>query len=455
MRTLRTLTLLLVSWLMVGCAGADKRDQVLDDLRPVEAQFAPPARPDEPAEFDGTLDTYVGYGLSQSPALRASLERWRSTALMVTGQGRLPMPNVSWGYFLRSVETRVGPQQQRIAFSQMIPWPSKLPAAEDVQVEKALAAHSELEASTLELRERVGAVYWQLWAIQRRREVLAEQLELVRLLIGGLQARVEVGRGEIADLTQLELTAARMEDGLLGLDQRERGTTARLLGTIGAPPASRAPVTAARDQPVELPAEPVAALVSQALAHPSLTRFDHLQASARAREAKAAASRYPDFSVGVEWVVTAEAVDTGHGIPDDSGKDAVMARVGLDVPIWQGSWSDEEASARAEQTGLAWSRTSAEQGLEADLRATLFAIEDTVRRVRLYERTLIPQAEGALGSTQGAFETGKGGVANILLAYRDLIELQLGWIDAMTEHKTLWNHLDAIAGKTVTRQDAP
>src|SRR5690606_14644794 len=103
---------------------------------------------DAPAP-DGSLGSYVRYAVTESPALRASLERWRAAALRIEPARRLPDPMVSYGFYALPVQTRVGPQRHRLSVRQDVPWPTKLTAAANAQSLRARAAQRRFEAQAL------------------------------------------------------------------------------------------------------------------------------------------------------------------------------------------------------------------------------------------------------------------------------------------------------------------
>jgi hypothetical protein len=63
-----------------------------------------------------TLSEYLRYGALHSAGLKAAFEEWKA-ALEQTPQAKaLPDPRLTYGYFTQEVETRVGPQLQRVSY---------------------------------------------------------------------------------------------------------------------------------------------------------------------------------------------------------------------------------------------------------------------------------------------------------------------------------------------------
>jgi hypothetical protein len=51
-----------------------------------------------------------------------SFETWKAAIEQVPQARALPDPKFTYGYFIREVETRVGPQQQKFEIMQIFPW---------------------------------------------------------------------------------------------------------------------------------------------------------------------------------------------------------------------------------------------------------------------------------------------------------------------------------------------
>jgi len=439
---------LLASMLVTGCTATFENQnerQLAKAEKTLRAGEGEPRAHGPKQKFSGVLDSYVRYALENSPALRAKFEEWRASTHRISPARRLPNPVISYAYFIRRVETRVGPQRHRLGVSQRFPWPTKLTAAADAASLGAASKERVYEAEALAVTRRVVAAYWQLWRVHRMRQVLADQREVLSYMSGTAQARVEIGKATLADLGQIELSRSRLADGLSGLDERERQASAELVAAMGAPPGTKTPVDDAPPPMLE-PAEDVDALRDAIAQHPRLESLD-LMAGSRGQLARSAdADAYPSFNLGLTWIETG-----GREMPNvpDNGKDPVIVSLSMSVPIWQGAYGDVSDAALAEGAALRAKRASAEQEALAKLEQTLAALRDAIRRARLYRNTLVPQAEAVYGSVLGGYQTGSSSVTAGLLAQRELLELQLALFMVQADHAAAWARLEEIVGRPV------
>ena len=101
-------------------------------LRPVLGEGSPgtvsaPERQAEssasvPGRFPETLHGYLRSALENSAGLRGSFAAYQAALKKRPQVTALADPRLTYGYFLRSVETRVGAQQHRLGMSQAFPW---------------------------------------------------------------------------------------------------------------------------------------------------------------------------------------------------------------------------------------------------------------------------------------------------------------------------------------------
>ena len=94
-------------------------------------------------------------------------------------------------------------------------------------------------------------------------------------------------------------------------------------------------------------------------------------------------------------------------LPGD-GKDSYAVSVGLTLPLFRRKYDAgiREAAERVSAARLAYRDSTST--MEAEIRSLTFRIENIERQIRLFESTLVPQAEQALESTLAAYANGNG-----------------------------------------------
>lgn len=439
-----------VLFFLGGCAGTLEAT-TRADLGVVAARIdLQPRGTAEVAEdataFDGSLGGYLAYALRKNPTLRASFQRWRAATLRISRARRLPEPTISYGYFVRSVETRVGPQRHRFGLSQTFPWPTKLTAGSDAAAAAARASQRRFDAQLLVVTQRVADTYWRLWLIDEEHRLKSEHDHVLETLAGTVRGRVQTSGASLADLNQIDLGVARHHDHHGQHREARRAAEGDLLAILGAPPGIT-PLLVTGSPAEGLPADNDSALRASAHAHPAIDALELLATASDSRAEAEAADRLPRLRVGFDYIETGEA-----SMPDvpGSGTDPIVVSLALSVPLWWSSYSDAEEAARADAAAHRASRDAARQRTNSEMEAALASIRDAERRVQLYRGTLLPQAQTTFRAVLGGYQTGRSTVAAGLLAERDLLELRLGLARARADHVRAWARLERVVGRDIT-----
>lgn len=428
----------------VGCRGTYE-SATKHDLRTVASLAAAEAvRRESTASIDGSLGSYVALALERSPELRASFERWKAATMRISRARRMPEPVIKYSYFVRSIETRVGPQQHKLSLMQAFPWPTALSAGADAASAKARAAQRSFDARALEVRQAVADAYWRLWLVHEEHRLTKEHDIVLETLAGTVRSRVRTGEASLADLNQVELGIARHHDHYGAHHEVTRVAVADLRRAIGAAPERQA--LRVTDTPFEgLPAEAEPALHEDARRHPRIRAADLMASSSDSEVRAEAADRAPSLLAGLDWIV----VGKSQASTAKSGQDAVIVTAGLSVPLWGPSYRDSIGAARAEGAARRADRDAALNAADADLEAALSAVRGAQRRIDLYRNTLIPQADTTFQSVLGGYQSGRSTVASALLAQRDLLELQLELASSRARHARAWAVLESVVGRNV------
>jgi cobalt-zinc-cadmium efflux system outer membrane protein len=442
----------LLALLATGCASTresrtlanlDRAGGSIGSERGEEFEHGPAVR------FSGELEPYVRYALKHSPMLRASYDEWRAATFRISPARQMPEPTISYAYFIQTVETRVGPQRHRFSISQSIPWPTKLTAGAEAATLAASSAERRYQAAGLAISRRVATAYWKKWRLRQTRKVLREQLEIIGATAGTARGRLEIGKGAIADVGQIELSRSRVHDVLSGLDEKELQLSADLVAAVGAPPGTKTPVD--DEGPVLLAVAESDDALRQAVAeHPRLDALELMAESRNELADSAEASAWPSFMLGLTVIETGEAAMPN--VPD-SGKDPVIVSLSMKLPLWQGIYGDKADAARADGAAFRARRSGVHDDALAALVRTLSQLRDATRRVKLYQQTLLPQAEAVYGSVLAGYQTGETMVAATLLAERALLDLQLATFRARADHAVAWARLEELVGRAVKAKE--
>lgn len=367
------------------------------------------------------LEDYLGYAAAHNAELRAAILAWQAATERVPQATALPDPRFRYTEYLESVETRVGPQERAFALSQTIPWFGKLSLQGRVERERADAAAARVDAAFLGMIHRVRQAYFDLAYLGRAVAINEEHLDLLIQWEEVARSRYATGAGGYADVIKAQVELGKLTDRLAELRDRQRPLAAALNATLDRSVAA----------PVPWPAMPAVGGVPLAeeellrrlpAENPELTVLQHRADGFLHAGKLAGKQRYPDLTLGVNFIQTGEARMGGVA---GSGKDPLLASLAVNIPLWRGKYGAAEREAAGNYLAVRATRRDRENVLTASLEQALFGYRDALRKMDLYGDTLLPKGRQSLGATLAAYEAGQAGFLDLVDAQRLLLEFEL------------------------------
>ena len=452
----KAMSSLVVAVLALGLAGCGP---LLGEVALEEALFEEGARyeasaasrPGRPPELkrNATLPDYLAYAAVTNPGLEAAFHRWRAAVERVPQARALPDPRLSFGWFVREVETRVGAQRAKIGVSQMFPWKGKRGLRGEVALHAAEAANARYEAVKLALFHRVKRTYWRYWFLSRAVAVTEENLKLLGQLESVARAKYAVGSAPQSAVVKAQLELGRLEDRLKALRDLRRPRSARLRAALGAPSGGPLPwpKKAPGSDAVDVTFERVSAWLREN--NPELRAAEAAVARAEAGVALAVRSGYPDLGIGLDYVFTGEAGMGGA----DSGKDPIIAMFSVSLPLARSKYRAAERQAEAERAAAVKERADRENNLAAELEEALYGFRDAERKIDLYRDTLLPMARQSIEVARQSFEAGRADFLDLIDAQRTLLEFELSHARARADRAIALAETEMLVGRKIEGEE--
>ncbi|MCA9293158.1 MAG: TolC family protein [Phycisphaerales bacterium] len=457
LRALACASCAVAAGLIGGCASPFDQPIGTRDGRviPSGASEAPPSqyRDDERGIFSGdaTLlpnaspEDYVRYALMHSPAVEAAYQRWRAATERLPQVRALPDPRLSIGFFLDEVETRVGPQQAKLGVSQTFPWFGSLDDREDAAVRVARAAWRTFEAVRLSVTERAIGALHELVYLDAATRITNENMDLLQSFEEVVRARYRVGAGSHPELVRVQVELGQLNDRLEQLRAMRPAFVAELNAVLNRPADAEAPVLQQMpERVVAIDAAGLAEIARQT--NPALQALDERIEEQRALARVAQKNGLPDLTVGLDYTFTGEARDPS--IPE-SGDDPVMLTFGVNVPLWREKYDAGVREAIARRLEAAADRDNQSNQIMAAIERAWFEHTDADRRVRLYERTLMPKAQESLRASLAGFRASDTSFLDLLDTERTLLEFALAAERAKADRGKALARLHTLVGQDV------
>lgn len=386
------------------------------------------------------LGGYLTQALENNSELEAAFYEWQATRFDTQASDSLPDPKITYGYFIQSVETRVGPQKSRLNVSQMIPWIGKLKNRKNLAYKKSLMAQQKWYVLTHALIRNLKDAFYDQYFIEQSILLTKENIALVDILEGVAQRRVQVGASS-ADAIQAQIEINKLHDNVDALSKKEQSLIARIISLMNAP--SQADIK----NPVDL--FKYEQVVSEGYSeeefknnNPTLILLSLQKEKEKANYQLTRQDRYPDVTVGVDWINTGRAIAPTK----DNGKDAIVASVSVNLPIWTSTYQSRENSAKSHILSTDELLAQKSQEIFADYRDIVLKYQDAERRALLYKETLLPQAKQALEILIESYKSAKTEFDRVLESQKILLHFQLEYERAVVDKAKAFNAYEELIG---------
>ena len=376
---------------------------------------------------DPQLARYLEQALDRNPAVRRSFAGYRA-ALQRQPQARaLPDPMLSFTQHLRTPETRVGPQTTALSLSQRLPWFGKRSDREKIAAKEAAGFRQQHEAQKAEVVLRVKLAYYELAYIDRAIAVTEEDLSLLQHYETLARARYAQGVGLQQAVVKLQSEITRDRNRLEALRSQRVDAQTALNALLDRPASS--PIDRVTPGP-----RPKAAVDFDALYEIGRRQRPEVQAALLQieRDEKridlARKNYWPDLTLGASLINVEPRTDLPGRLnpPVQNGKNVYSFTVGLNIPIRRRKYDAAVLEATEDKIASREGYRNLVNGMESGIRAVGFRIQTLEEQIQLFERTMLPQVQQALRSTEAAYATGTLGVLDLLDSERVLLEVRLG-----------------------------
>lgn len=368
-----------------------------------------------------SLEDYLRQAQIANPQLKAFERRYDAAMQRIPQVSALPDPMFQITSFVESVQTRTGPQENVLMFSQRIPWFGKLSSREAAASADAEALWYAYQSQQLMVARTVSLGFYEYGYTEEAIRLTRENRDLLRELEPIVEEKVHAG-GEINALLRLKVEIGIIDDRLQSLTQKRVAQSAKLSELLALPetillawPKWEAPEPASLNGPTLIQAIRAS--------NPELQMLERKVASAEARREIARLESYPDITFGINYIQVGDP--EVNPMTPDAGNDPWGATVAMNIPIWFEKYDAARAEALASKRATEYEYENRYNALRAELSASLALLEDANRRLALYGEELLGLAEQAVENTRESYQNGRTEILEVIDSERSLLDLQL------------------------------
>lgn len=380
------------------------------------------------------LQDLVAEALQNNPQLRAARNQTAAARTRVDQVTSWDAPQIGVEFFQTPVQSFPNPLKNQMEMDyyiqQMFPFPGKLSAMGKAAESNANMFDQGYKALERKILRELKSAYYELYLVQRKIQINAENQDLMRRFVEIAHKQYEVGMGKQPDILRAQTELSTLINDGLNL-QKEKRVVEAMINTILSRSAN-APLGYVPDIEVNIPQWTFEQLSPLALeARPELKAMNFNIDMNKAELSLSKREYFPDLMARIMYKDMAM-----------TGNDFWSAMVGISIPL--SPWSSDKYTSKVQENELNVRR--AEEDYSSMKNMTLFEVQDANVQVQtnqnlvlLYKNTVIPQAEQTLQSTISAYQTGKTEFLMLIDAYRMLLMSRLDY------HMSVMNYMASQA----------
>lgn len=390
------------------------------------------------------LQSLIFEALQNNPQLRAARNNTAAARTRVNQATSWDAPQIGIEFYQTPVQSFPNPLKNGMEtdyfIQQMFPFPGKLSAMGSMAESNANMLDQGYKALERRVLRDLKSAYFELYLVQRKIQVNAENQDLMRRFVEIASKQYEVGMGKQQDILRAQTELSTLVNGGLNL-QKEKQVVEAMLNTI----MSRSP-----NDPLGYVAD-----IETDIPHWTLDQLRPLALESRA-ELKA-------MSSGIDMNRAELSLSNREYYPDVmarvmykdmamTGNDFWSVMIGLSIPL--APWSSGRYTSKVEETQLNLRRSEDEYTSMRNM--TLYEVQDALVKVQtnqnlvmLYKNTVIPQAEQTLLSTVASYQTGKTEFLMLIDAYRMVLMSKLDYYMSVMGYMVSQAALEQAVGMSI------
>ena len=388
------------------------------------------------------LKIYQDTAATNNPGIKSLFRQYESVMQKAPQNRILPDPQLGFGYFINSVETRVGPQRAVLSLSQSFPWFGQLGAQEQAIIERAKSVLERFNNERAKLNFNVAATYNSLYVLRSAVRITEENIRLLQTLKDLANVRFESGKASMVDVLRIEMELGELVNQLKFLEDSERPLVAefeqllnvRLIDGILLPDTLwNEQILVTREQIMD----------SVKILNPSILSIEHEILSYDQDVLAARKTGGPSFTVGLNYTIVSKLDGyTGEG----NGKDVILPTIGVKIPLYRKKYQSLVLEKQIARESAVLKKDDRTNELRTLLEKTFRDYDDGVRRVALYEQ-LQRYARQALDILIAEYTSTATNFEEIIRMDRKLLKYELELEKARADQNTAYAYIEYLMGK--------
>ena len=328
-----------------------------------------------------SINDYYTIAAENNPELKAKYKEFEAAMQKIPQVSSLPDPNLSMGYFISPVETRLGPQNMRFSLTQMFPWFGTLKAQKNAATLMAESKYQAFLNAKNQLYSQVATAYYPLYELLKLKDIEQENIKILESYKNIANAKFENGKGSLVDVLRVDIMIKDAQTNLDILTKKEPALTSWLNSILNRKYNEK--IVISKDlQIMELPMEYRKDSITT---NPILQELELKKQASEVAIEVARKQGLPKLGLGLDYVLVGKGM---NNFPD-SGKDIIMPMVSVSLPIFRKKYNAATKEAKLMQESFSFQKEAYENKLNGTYYKLVFELEKERDLLKLYEGQVI------------------------------------------------------------------
>lgn len=394
------------------------------------------------------IEKYLQQAAQNNPELKAQYRQYLSALQQSPQVSALPDPEMSFGYFINPIETRIGPQQARFGITQMFPWFGTLGARGESADQMAKARFEAFQDARNKLFYEVQKSWYTLYRIEKSIRILEQNIEILDIFESLATQKFETDQVGQADVLRVQIEKEDLKSRL-ELQKDNRQVALQEFNELIDRSADAKVVTPDSLQKKLLEMSKSELEQSTLRQNPQLSKTDFEALSARSSIKEAQKEGMPKFGIGIDYMITGER----DMALTDNGKDAILVRAGIQIPLYRKKYRAKEKQAQLQLHAVQDRQHAKENRLLTKLNQALQDYRDGQRRLNLYKDIQIQRTQQTIDILTEQYSTSATDFEELLRLQRKLLDYELARHQALVDLNTAVARIEYLYGKHNTNPD--
>ncbi|WP_223810262.1 TolC family protein [Psychroflexus gondwanensis] len=361
------------------------------------------------SSFSQSLEELQHLAAENNLELKAQFKRFEAQLEDITQAKSWQDPNLSFGYFISPIETRVGPQIARFSLTQKLPWFGTYKAKGDIAAFRAEAEFEKFQDQKLKLFLNVAQKYYDLLALRYITELETKQLDILENLKVIVESNYKNNKARLVDILRVDLEMDKQLSTIQVLKDQGQVFVTQLNQLMDRQ--LNTPVQILNPKQILEQNESIE-IDSMVRNHPRLEAIRKLKASNEAESELAKKEAMPQFGLGLDYAI----IQDRNVQNAEAGQDAIMPMLSVSLPIFGKKNKSRKKAASLQGESIEFQLENEESRLETEIQVALYKQDELFSLLSLYDKQLL--------SLKDILQLSETALANASMGIEEVLRLQ-------------------------------